>query len=289
MRATRTNGCGNPVLGPDSVVQTEGFISVGLTANTQEGTVISVVNAAGNECVSDTPPPKFVSYTVAISFCGVDPELLSMLTGQPVVLSADGEEVVGFRQNSKVEVDLVGFALELWSGVPQAACDESGDPSYGYILLPFIKGGVLGDFTVENAAVNFSLSGATTRDGSGWGVGPFDVVRDESNLPGPLNEPIDDGDHLHVEVTTVPPPSDLDLGAEALGVPATGATAGIPGTLTPGNSYAPKNLAELIAGDGGAHGVDVIASPLTAWTAGQHIVLRDGSAAKWSSTAWVAA
>lgn len=288
MRATRLNGCGNPVLGPDSVVETEGFISVGLTANQQEGEAISVTNAAGNVCIQDTPPPKFVNYSVEVAFCGVDPELVSMLTGQPIVLDADGVPV-GFRQNSKVNVDLTGFALELWSGVPQAACDESGDPSFGYILLPFIKGGVLGDFSVENAAVNFTLSGATTRDGSGWGVGPYDVVRDGAGLPAPLAEVIDDGDHLHLELTTVAPPSDLTGGATALGVPATGATAGSPATLTPANSYAPKNLAELIAGAGGDHGVAVVASPLTAWTGVQYVVLRDGSNAKWSSTAWIAA
>lgn len=288
MRATRLNGCGNPVLGPDSVVETEGFISIALTANQQEGEEISVTNAAGNVCIQDSPPPKFVNYSVEIALCGVDPELVSMLTGQPIVLDAEGVPV-GFRQNSKVNVDLTGFSIELWSGVPQAACDTSGEASYGYVLLPFLKGGVLGDFTVENAAVNFTISGATTRDGSGWGVGPFDVVRDGDGLPAPLLSVITEGDHLHLELTTVPPPSDLEGGAIALGVPATLATAGSPATLTPTNSYAPKTLAELIAGAGGDHGVAVVASPTTAWTAGQYLVLRDGSNAKWSSTAWIAA
>jgi hypothetical protein len=281
MRATRLNGCGNPVNGPRSVVTTDGFISVGLTANSEEGESISVTNAAGRVCVQDTPPPKFSNYSVEVAFCGVDPDLVTMLTGQPVVKDATGD-IVGFRQNSKIDVDLTGFALELWSAVPQQACDASGDPSYGYFLLPFIKGGVLGDFTVENAAINFTLTGATTRDGSGWGVGPYDVTRTAGGAAGPLLEPIDDGDHLHLEVTTVAPPTNLDGGAAPLGVLATSANAGTPGTTVPANSYLPETLTELQASG-------ITASPTTAWAANEYVVLGDGiTKVQWDGAAWVA-
>lgn len=281
MRATRTNGCGVPQPGPDSVVTSEGFITVGLTSNTEAGEAISVTNAAGKVCISDTPTPKFVNYGVEITFCGVTPELVNLLTGQPVVMNAAGTEAVGFRQNSKVDVDLVGFALELWTGVATVECSDTGDPEYGYLLLPFIKGGVIGDLTVENGAINFTLSGAQTRDGSGWGVGPFDVVRDENGVEAPLNEPIDSGDHLHLEITSVPPPDVTDESAQPLGTEATGATAGTPGEFTPENSYGPMTLADLQASS-------IVADPATAWTTGQSIVLRDGSRAHWDGSAWVA-
>lgn len=281
MRVTRLNGCGNPVLGPDSVVSTDGFISVALTSNTEAGEPIVVTNANGKRCVDDTPVPRFVNYSLEMTFCGVDPELMHLLTGQPVVLSADGSEVVGFRQNSKIDVEGIGFALEMWTGVAGAACDSNATVSYGYLLLPFIKGGVVGNITVENGAINFTVTGATTKDGSGWGVGPNKVVRDEVGNPGPLNEAITDGDHLHTEVTTVPPPSALEGGATALGVPATGYTAGTPGTTTPANSYAAANLTELQASSAAK-------TPSTAWTTGQRVVLRDGSTAHWTGTAWAA-
>jgi hypothetical protein len=122
------------------------------------------------------------------------------------------------------------------------------------------------------------MTGAQTKDGSGWGVGPFNVVRDETNSPGPLLEPIDSGDHLHMQVTTVAPPA-VGVGAVALGVAATGATAGTPATLTPANSYAPADFTHI----GG-----LTASPLTEWTAGQYVLLRDGSKAYWDGTQWVA-
>ena len=278
MRATRLNGCGEVLLGPDSQVATEGFISVGFTANTEEGETISVTNAAGNVCVLDRPSPKFVNYTVAVQFCGVDPELFSLMTGQPVVLNADGDKAIGFQVNSDITLDESGFALELWSKVPVAACDASGESSFGYLLVPFVQGGVLSDFSVENGAVNFSLAGAASKDGANWGVGPYDVVRDEDNLPSPLLEAVPDTNHLHVQLTTVSPPTP-SCGATALGVPATGADAGSPGTYTPAQSYGPADLAGLTT---------VTANPATAWTTGQYVPLRDGSTAHWTGSAWAA-
>lgn len=61
-------------------------------------------------------------------------------------------------------------------------------------------------------------------------------------------------------------------------VPATGATAGTPGTFTPAGGHV-KNLAGLTG---------VTASPATAWTTGQYVVLDDLTNAHWSGTAWVA-
>lgn len=279
LRVTRLDGCGRTVLGPDSVVTSTGFISVALTANQNEGEPISQTNANGDLCILDEPAPKFLNYGVAVNFCGVNPDLIRLMTGQEMVMSAGGTpEGVGFRVNSKVDLSLSGFALEMWSNVPVGACDESGETSYGYFLLPFVKGGVLGDFTIENAAVNFTLTGASTKDGNEWGAGPFSVTRNASSVPGPLNDPLDPYDHLHMELVTVAPPEAQDS-AFALGVPATGATAGIPGSFTPTNSYGPANLAGMSG---------VTASPATDWTVGQHVVLRDGSLANWTGSAWAA-
>src|SRR4029079_2952063 len=64
--------------------------------------------------------------------------------------------------------------------------------------------------------------------------------------------------------------------------PATGATAGTPGTWTPPGSQAPASVATIGA---------VTASPATAWTAGQYVQTKTAGApgqAHWSGTAWVA-
>jgi hypothetical protein len=60
---------------------------------------------------------------------------------------------------------------------------------------------------------------------------------------------------------------------------ATGATAGSPGSFTPGGSTTPANLAAMTG---------LTASPATAWTTGQHVILGDASHAYWNSTTWVA-
>lgn len=64
---------------------------------------------------------------------------------------------------------------------------------------------------------------------------------------------------------------------------ASGATAGTPGSFTPAGAAAPANLAALI----GAVPA-VVASPATAWTTGQHVVLGDASHAHWNASAWTA-
>jgi hypothetical protein len=61
-------------------------------------------------------------------------------------------------------------------------------------------------------------------------------------------------------------------------VAATGATAGSPGTWTPSGARPPSTLA-------GCAGLT--ASPATAWTTGQHVLLADGTThVHWNGTAW---
>src|SRR5262245_52226342 len=155
MRVTRLDGCGARVLGPDSQVSSDGFISVALTANTDEGTTISITNAAGKICILDEPCPLFTGYGGEVEFCGVDPALIQLMSGQPIVTDAAGAVGVGFRMNTDVDACDSGFALEVWSSVPAAACDVTTGAAYGYFLIPFLKGGIIGDFTIGNDAVNF--------------------------------------------------------------------------------------------------------------------------------------
>jgi hypothetical protein len=181
--------------------------------------------------------------------------------------------------DTAVDVSDRAFAIELWTGVPTDACEPGAGASYGYVLMPFLRSGVLGDFTVENAAINMVMSGARTKKGNAWGVGPFDVIM-TAGVASPFAEPLGTGVQLRIIQTSVAPP-EPDCEPMALGVEATGATAGTPGTFTPANSYGPLDLADLIASS-------ITATPNTAWTAGQFITLRDGSTANWSGTAWEA-
>lgn len=65
-------------------------------------------------------------------------------------------------------------------------------------------------------------------------------------------------------------------------VAATGATGGTgTGAFTPPGSVPPANLAALQASA-------IVATPATAWPAGSFILLRDGTKAHWTGSAWAA-
>ena len=279
MRVTRLDGCGALELGPTSQVVSKGFVTVTLTPVSDAGTTITLVNANGEQCINDVPIPKFLNYTAEIAFCNVNPDLVNITTGNPIVYDDESPaQGVGFGVDSDVDQSASGFALEVWSATPSAVCEPGAQQAFGYFLLPFLKGGTLGDVVIGNDAVTFTLTGAATKDGNQWGDGPYNVVRDSGGVAGPLNADIPNTRHMHLELTTVPPPTEV-CGAVPLGVPATGATAGIPGSFTPANSYGPLNLAGMTG---------VTASPATNWTAGQYVTLRDGSLANWNGTTWVA-
>lgn len=200
MRVTKTDGCGQPDFGDDNSITTDGFVSVALSAQITDAEEITVTNANGRVCVRDTGSATFDGYGVEIAFCEVQPCLFSLITGQPVVTNAVGD-IVGFKMNSQITLDQSGFGLEVWMGVPGVACEGDAGAS-GYLLLPSLQGGVIGDFTVENAAITFTISGAVTKDGNGWGVGPYADTE--------LTDPLDVDDHLYVIFTTDDPPEATD-------------------------------------------------------------------------------
>lgn len=216
MRVTRLDGCGRPIYGPDSVVTSKGFVTVSYTANVDDGEEVNLQNAAGERCVYEPAVPSLLGYTVETEFCQVDPEMFAIMTGQDTYTDAFGN-VIGFIQDTAVSILDTAFALEVWAGSPATSgcTTEGGSGNFGYILLPFLQGGVLGDFTIENDAVTFTITNAATRDGSGWGVGPYDVVLGADSMPAPLNQTLTPTTHLLAIITQVSPP-EAECGARPL-------------------------------------------------------------------------
>jgi hypothetical protein len=282
MRVTAVDGCCAPRYGDDATVVTDGFVSVALTANINEAEEILVTNANGQTCVRDPGCAEFQGYSVEITFCEVSPCLFSIVTGQPVVLDANGN-VAGFRMNSSVSVCDAGFALEVWMGVPGVACAGEGG-AFGYLLLPCLQGGVIGDFTIENAAITFTVTGASTKDGNGWGTGPYDVVADTDGVTAAkLPDALDVDDHLYAVFTTIEPPAETD-GCVALVAPdATGAFAGSPGSWSPSGSDPPANFTAA-----NTAGVEPLPTD-TAWTTGQYVqgaTVGASGEMYWNGTTW---
>lgn len=203
LRATVTDECGVPSTGVGDSVITSGFITVSFSPEMRDRTEIELENAAGDICVSDTTKPVLKWYNVEIEFCKVDPELFAMLTGQEVISGHDATPI-GFAVGS--DTADTGFSLELWTDVAGQAC-AGGVLSYGYLLAPWLNEGVLGDFTLENDAITFTIT-ARTNANHAWGTGPYDVLAaDGANTPGPLIDALDPNRQLLLIETTIAPPA----------------------------------------------------------------------------------
>lgn len=217
-RVTRLDSCGVPVEGLTSTIVTGGFVQVVTTPLYQDAEEIQVLNANGDLCVDDQADPALRWLTTAITLCNVNPLLVNILTGDPIVSddATPTANTVGYRIDTAT-TGTAAFALELWSGIPGQACGVGGTEGFGYWLYPFVVQGQWGEWTWGNAGLNLEIT-ARTSAGSGWGVGPYDIRRDGA-VPAtlePLLTPITETQHMHFETTTAPIPV---AGCEPLALP----------------------------------------------------------------------
>lgn len=211
IRVTRLDDCGNvPSAGtPDAFVATDGFVSLSLTSEVEEGNEILTRKADGSFCVNELTDPAFKRFTLEMSFCGVNPDLVAIMTNAEAYEDYDLEAagiVVPEGSISK------RFAFELWTGLSGEACG-TGEVAGAYLLLPFVAAGVLGDLEVNGEdAIDFNMTGAFTKGGNNWGVGPYDVLYNPAVSGGDvLPSALDPLDHLLLVRTGVaPPPSACD-------------------------------------------------------------------------------
>lgn len=212
MRVTKLDSCGRPVYGDGSTVTSDGFVSVSAKLATNDTDAIEVKNANGRRIIYKRASSSLSGYDIEIEMAEVDPELYGLMTGQPIFKDADGN-FVGFGADSSVVSSEVSFALEVWAGLTgdEGCDDEDAEGSYGYFLYPFIQGGLVGDHEIQNDAITFTLTDASTVDGNGWGEGPYDVTLQPSvggaaKQPGPLLEALSPTLHeLFIPVLVDPP------------------------------------------------------------------------------------
>lgn len=216
MRLTVLDNCGNPeTTDPCGMAVSEGFIQVSVSSASQTGVSISPVNAGGNLCYYLRAPDIFLGHELSIEFCEVNPALIAMATNSNVVYDYDGK-IVGLQTVQGAAQK--AYALEVWMGVPGEDCPPAGEnpiDSLGYVLFPMIVPGIIGDWTIANDAINFTVGGFTRGNGA-WGTGPYDVVaEDAQNTPGPLLAPVPNDVHAHLQWTSIPAP-DAFCGCEEI-------------------------------------------------------------------------
>lgn len=205
MRITRLDECGAPVIGAASTRVSKGFVSVGLSPQYETADTINLTNAAGEIDFNEPGDNTLTSMQVEVAFTRVDPDLFSLITGSQTVVDG-AAAAVGMRLEGGLPV-LGGWALEVWSDLGGQVC--SGSKAYGYFLLPFLRGGTIGDFSIENGAASFTVT-SNTREGSQWGTGPYLVANSAIDpapaVPAKLGVAIGSKTHLHLQVTPVAPP-----------------------------------------------------------------------------------
>ena len=86
VRATQLSSCGVPVTGCSTVV-TDGIISIEMTKEYEDREEFFVKNGDGTFCVKETNPPILKWINLVLTFCNVDPELVNIMSAEPLVLN----------------------------------------------------------------------------------------------------------------------------------------------------------------------------------------------------------
>lgn len=236
VRVTRLTNCGEVIDTECAYATSESVVTLSMTNNNQDRQEFLQLNGKGEICVDATVEPQLRWINFELTFCKVDPELFSIVTGEPLVLS-DAAVPVAIGWNTTQEGPLNSFfALEGWT-LTGDSCDD-GVADYGYFLLPFARGAQLSDVTLENGNINFTVTGRTTRNPL-WGTGPYNVriIEAVTDLgePAPLLTPMLPTQHRRMFWTELPPPAGVcgcqDLTPAVLVAPLPGLAA-VPRVMT---------------------------------------------------------
>lgn len=204
VRLTRVDDCGAPVEGADNAFVDDCWASVLMAPNVEAGTDIDFRSMSGRSCGFKRGRPSFRGFDITGEFFSASPEMIELITGNPVYLDYNGDPI-GWDDCADFDGN---FALEVWQNVVGEECPtDDSDGVWFYWLLPWIENGVLGDVSVNQEGVTFSITANTKADGQ-WSGGPWDVqAADADNTPGPLLEAIGSGCHRRGFMTTITPPT----------------------------------------------------------------------------------
>lgn len=206
IRVSRMNSCCTPVTGGSCAeISTDGFISLSLSSEVEDGAEVVTKKASGALCINQKAPNAFKRFTLEMEFCGVDPDLLAFMTNMATYQDWAGNTSGVTVYEGTVENR---FGLEIWTGLAGDACPTGVAEASGYVVLACVNAGVLGDVSIDGEnAVSFTMTGAYTVTGNAWGVGLHNVVLNgavPAKLPDALlpTEPM-----LIMQTGVAPPPS----------------------------------------------------------------------------------
>jgi hypothetical protein len=168
MRIVRLDVCGIPVTGAGNLVVTDGFVQVEVTQQYEDGTEYQQKKANGEYCVNDVGPDQFQRSELSIQFCGVDPDVVNIITGSSLV--SDGATGTGFWVTEDPLQSR--FSLEVWQGLPPSEACLGGAQRHVYWAWPHLAAGRFNDFTIEDGSLEWTLSARSRPAAPEWGTGP---------------------------------------------------------------------------------------------------------------------
>lgn len=207
IRVTRLDGCGAIVASGCDYAVAKCFTEVTLNKVLQDRQDAFEVNANGDICVDKPKAPQLRWYEVGITFTEVDPELFNIVSAEPLILNdAAVPEAVGWCTLPE-SAAASNFAFEFWAGTDDE--ETCTDADYGYGFMPRVVQGMIGNVTLNNGTVSFTVS-AITKIVNQWGVGPYNVLVNETGVnagfPGPLLSAANVRAHKCFFWTKLPPP-----------------------------------------------------------------------------------
>lgn len=170
-RFTLLDHRGNPVIGPSSVITTKGITTVAVNEIIESRATALMRTPYDDPRVITRERTNTIGFSADIALCGVDPDLIHMLTGQSRVTNALGD-VVG--NDAELRSRVVNFSMEVWSKLTQPVDGYS----FGYTVFPRIRGGRVSGFSFKNGAIDFAVTGSRTYKNNKWGYGPYDLFWD---------------------------------------------------------------------------------------------------------------
>lgn len=212
MRATKVTNCGQVITGSSSCqVTTSGFVTVERIVEYADPDQFVVKQANGDVCIRHRTKPQFLWFLYNMTFCGVDPDLYTLLTGNSKVF--DDTPITPNAIGFNTDADLVGssfFALEIWSLLTDELCDPAGHQPYAYWVAPLIGQGTVGTpLTWENGPVTFTVQAARSFGGGLWGTGPYNVQYNNLGTPSKLFTPMGVNQHDRMFRTFLAPPAEV--------------------------------------------------------------------------------
>lgn len=169
LRIARLDACGVPVTGAGGLVVTNGFVQVAISQQYEDGTEYQQRNAAGDFCVNEVGPDQFKRVDLDIQMCAIDPDVVGLITGVPVIVTGAPATGTGFWVTEGTVTQR--FSLEVWQNISGQACVGSS-PQYAYWAFPNLGAGKFNDFTIENDVLEWTLSAKSKGAAAGWGGGP---------------------------------------------------------------------------------------------------------------------